>query len=61
MTPAGPADVRGRPEGFAGEVFTSSARREQRSGGGPSLRSSRSDMADSDLAGMHFNATGGRA
>lgn len=38
MTPAELADVRGRLEDFAGEVFTSFARREQRSNGGLYLR-----------------------
>lgn len=38
MTPAELAEVRGRLEDFAGEVFTSFARREQRSNGGLYLR-----------------------
>ncbi|MEV6868109.1 IS701 family transposase [Streptosporangium subroseum] len=38
MTPDELADVRGRLEDFAGEVFTSFARREQRSNGGLYLR-----------------------
>src|SRR4051794_5750493 len=38
VTPAELAKVRGRLEDFAGEVFTSFARREQRSNGGLYLR-----------------------